>query len=359
MTRSLNTILVGFTAIACGLLTTSAAFAQNAQGGVPTTTNGQAPPPGTLPPTFGGSGIPVTNPEGSMSYPFTQTNPDGTQTVTWVPAPPAGNGQNGNGQNGNGQNGNGQNGNGQNANGQNGNAQGGTPTTELPPGVDKITTKGDVTTTYYKDGNIVSRNRDGKIVMWIAPAASLRVPFTPEQRQNMQKYGVPYKIDETHIHKYKDGKSVIVDLKTRTEEVIGTVETKTKQEQKAEQEHKTQEQQKKLEPPKEQAPKTGSKKVGMILKSETALQVGVKTELAKPLVVKSVAPRSESVAGGTLSRATTAGLGKAEAPTLPKVTTSNFANLASSRPAALLSAPSLTTTSIATHVAPITITTRR
>jgi hypothetical protein len=62
-------------------------------GGMPTTTNGQAPPPGTLPPTFvGGSGwgVPVRNPDGSIDQPFVQVNADGSREETWVhTSPPA------------------------------------------------------------------------------------------------------------------------------------------------------------------------------------------------------------------------------------------------------------------------------
>jgi hypothetical protein len=147
MTRNLKTALIGFTALAVGVLVSSAAFAQSAggmpSGGVPTTTNGQAPPPGTLPPSLGGGGswgVPVQNPDGSTSQPFVETNPDGSQTVTWVntPAPPQPPAQNGNNQNGNGNtpagNGNAQTGNPPASNGNTPTGNGNTPAGNTPAG---------------------------------------------------------------------------------------------------------------------------------------------------------------------------------------------------------------------------------
>jgi hypothetical protein len=102
VTRNLKISIIGFSALALAVLANGTAFAQAVPGGippggVPTTTNGQAPPPGTLPSTFGGGsgwGTPVVNPDGSIDQPFVQVNADGSQDVTWAhtappPPPPA------------------------------------------------------------------------------------------------------------------------------------------------------------------------------------------------------------------------------------------------------------------------------
>lgn len=95
-TRNLKISIIGVSTLALAVLAHGTAFAQTVQGGiplggVPTTTNGQVPPPGTLPPTFGGGsgwGTPVVNPDGSIDQPFVQVNADGSQDVTWAHTPP-------------------------------------------------------------------------------------------------------------------------------------------------------------------------------------------------------------------------------------------------------------------------------
>jgi hypothetical protein len=157
ITRSLKTGLVGFTALALGVLANATAFAQGAPGGVPTTTNGQSPPPGTLPPTFGGGahwGEPQPNPDGSSEQPFIHVNPDGTEEiVSWAHIPPP-------------------------------------PPPPPPPegfadpNVVKISisANGEIISYHYKDGTVIGKNRDGKVVLVIPPAAQAAMPAPAPQQ---------------------------------------------------------------------------------------------------------------------------------------------------------------------------------
>jgi hypothetical protein len=158
ITRSLKTGLVGFTALALGVLANATAFAQGAPGGVPTTTNGQSPPPGTLPPTFGGGahwGEPQPNPDGSSEQPFIHVNPDGTEEiVSWAHIPP--------------------------------------PPPPPPPPPEgfadpnvvkiSISANGEIISHHYKDGTVIGKNRDGKVVLVIPPAAQAAMPAPAPQQ---------------------------------------------------------------------------------------------------------------------------------------------------------------------------------